>query len=96
MLKNYDTIRDELLSPTLSNAIYEKLNLVELDIDAAVNYINNVNRYKEAVAKYKEEVDKYLATGTNRADLDAARTKVDDAERIVTDSAPSSSNYSKS
>ena len=32
-----------------------------------------------------------LATGTNRADLDAARTKVDDAERIVTDSAPSSS-----
>ena len=89
--KNYDTIRDELLSPTLSHAIYEKLNLVESDIDAAVNYINNVNRYKEAVAKYKEEVDKYLATGTNRADLDAARTKVDDAERIVTDSAPSSS-----
>ena len=35
----------------LSHAIYEKLNLVELDIDAAVNYINNVNRYKEAVAK---------------------------------------------
>lgn len=90
--KNYDTIRDELLSPTLSNAIHDKLNLVEGDIDAAVNYINNVNRYKEAVAKYKEEVDKYLATGTNRADLDAARTKVDDAERIVTDSAPSSSN----
>ena len=67
--KNYDTIRDELLSPTLSYAVYEKLDLVKRDIDAAVNYINNVNRYKEAVAKYKEEVDKYLATGTNRAEF---------------------------
>lgn len=89
--KNYNAISAEILSPTLSNAIFEKLNLVERDVDAAVNYINNVNRYKEAVSKYKEEVDKYLATGANRTDLDAARTKVDEAERVVSDSAPSAS-----